>query len=252
MKVFESVKPPQQEPSHRGARRRNIIIISVLIVIVIVLPLVTFLAFWFCRKKQHGGRSDPIEANEVVENSSYKSYSYTVLKVATQNFAYVNELGRGGFGTVYKGTLNNGIQVAVKRIRDVKTSLEELHREIQVLSTLRHQNLVRFIGYCFRKKSRLFVYEYLPNGDLDRFCTRGFHPNSRHQQHDWSILLKIIKGVASGLLYLHDNSMVHMDIKPSNIFLDTDFTAKIGDYDLLRRLDPQQTHQTTQNRRGTA
>ncbi|TVU51066.1 hypothetical protein EJB05_02471, partial [Eragrostis curvula] len=251
MKVFELVKPPQHEPSHRGGRRRNIIIISVLIVTALVLLLVMFLAFWFCRKKQYGGRSDPIEANEDVENSSYKSYSYKVLKVATQNFAHVNELGRGGFGTVYKGTMNDGIEVAVKQVRDVKTSLEELHREIQFLATLRHQNLVRFIGYCFRKKSRLFVYEYLPNGDLERFRTRGFHQNSRHQQHEWYILLKIIKGVASGLLYLHDNSIVHMDIKPSNIFLDTDFTAKIGDYDLLRKLDPQQTHQTTKNRRGT-
>ncbi|TVT97850.1 hypothetical protein EJB05_56883, partial [Eragrostis curvula] len=62
------------------------------------------------------------------------------------------------------------IEVAVKQVRDVKTSLEELHREIQFLATLRHQNLVRFIGYCFRKKSRLFVYEYLPNGDLERFA----------------------------------------------------------------------------------
>lgn len=98
--------------------------------------------------------------------TSCQIYSYQVLEAATCRFSS-SKLGSGGFRIVYKGTLENGKEVAVKRLRDSKRTIQELEREISIVANLRHKNLVRFLGYCFQEEGRFLIYEYIPNNSLE-------------------------------------------------------------------------------------
>ncbi|KAL5718652.1 hypothetical protein ACHQM5_011532 [Ranunculus cassubicifolius] len=173
-------------------------------------------------------------------------FSYKDLYTATKGFKERGLLGRGGFGRVYKGVLpGSKTEVAVKRIaHDSKQGITEFIAEIVSIGQLRHRNLVQLLGYCRRKGELLLVYDYMPNGSLDKFlfCQMSSKLN-------WIRRFQIIKGVASGLVYLHeewDQVVIHRDIKASNVLLDADFNGKLGDFGLARLYDhgtnPQTTH----------
>ncbi|GMN65760.1 hypothetical protein TIFTF001_034834 [Ficus carica] len=164
--------------------------------------------------------------------------SVQVLKKATKGFAPENELGRGGFGTVYKGELEDGTSIAVKRMEGGVISskaFEEFEAEIAVLSRVRHRHLVSLLGYTIEGNERLLVYDYLPQGALSRHL---FHWKSLNLKPlSWTNRLIIALDVARGMEYLHNlarQTFIHRDLKSSNILLGDDFRAKVADFGLVK------------------
>ncbi|GLJ38895.1 hypothetical protein SUGI_0792940 [Cryptomeria japonica] len=171
-----------------------------------------------------------------------RKFTYSELKDATKNFKEL--LGSGGFGKVYRGVLNDGQEVAVKRVsQDSRQGMREFLAEILTIGRLRHRNLMRLHGYCRqqRKSELLLVYEYMPNASLDKklFYDGGL---------SWEQRFTILKGVASALLYLHEEweqQVIHRDVKASNVLLDGKLNARLGDFGLARLYDHGKNPQTT-------
>ncbi|XP_059316932.1 rust resistance kinase Lr10-like [Lycium ferocissimum] len=162
-----------------------------------------------------------------------KRYSYSDVRKMTSHFK--NKLGQGGYGYVYKGSLQNGRHVAVKVLNELKGSGEDFINEVGSISRTSHVNIVRLVGFCFEGRKRALVYEYMPNGSLEKFIYEEI--SDRVRQLDWPVLYKISLGIARGLEYLHrgcNTRILHFDIKPHNILLDEDFCPKISDFGLAK------------------
>ena len=174
-------------------------------------------------------------------------FTYNELNRATNGFK--EELGKGSFGAVYKGSLNKGKKlIAVKRLEKlVEEGEREFRSEMRAIGRAHHKNLVRLLGFCAEDSKRLLVYEYMSNGSLaDLLFKAIWHP-------DWSERLRIALDVARGILYLHEECeapIIHCDIKPQNILMDDFWTAKICDFGLAKFLMPDQTRTFT-GARGT-
>ncbi|KAK4265188.1 hypothetical protein QN277_026273 [Acacia crassicarpa] len=173
-------------------------------------------------------------------------FSYNELKKATDGFK--QEVGKGSFGSVYKGTLHKGsILIAVKRLQKLAEEGEkEFQAEMQAIGKTNHKNLVRLLGYCAEGSKRLLVYEYMSSGSLEKliFGDSTIRP-------DWDQRRRIALEIARGLLYLHEECgapIIHCDIKPQNILMDEFWTAKISDFGLAKLLMPDQTRTFTQVR----
>lgn len=164
--------------------------------------------------------------------------SVQILRKVTNDFSEANELGRGGFGAVYKGELHDGTQIAVKRMESGairSKALDEFQAEIGVLSKVKHRHLVSLLGYSVEEGERLLVYEYMPQGALSSHLFRWKKLNL--QPLSWKTRLIIALDVARGLEYLHSlahQSFIHRDLKSSNILLDDDFRAKVSDFGLVK------------------
>ncbi|XP_022746298.1 L-type lectin-domain containing receptor kinase S.4-like [Durio zibethinus] len=161
-------------------------------------------------------------------------YSYQELKQATNGFSDKTLLGHGGFGRVYKGTLRNSkTEVAVKRIsHESKQGLREFVSEIASIGRLRHRNLVQLLGWCRRRGDLLIVYDFMANGSLDKLLF-----DEPKTILNWEQRFRIIKDVASGLLYLHEGYeqiVIHRDVKASNVLLDDELNGRLGDFGLAR------------------
>ncbi|KQJ85319.1 cold-responsive protein kinase 1 [Brachypodium distachyon] len=173
-------------------------------------------------------------------------FSYSELRSATDNFNRSNKVGRGGFGTVYKGTIRNRRDVAVKVLSaESRQGTREFLTEIDVISNVKHPNLVELIGCCVEGDHRILVYEYLENSSLDRALLGS---NSEPANFTWSIRSAICTGVARGLAYLHEeiaSPIVHRDIKASNILMDKNYIPKIGDFGLAKLFPDNITHIST-------
>ncbi|MED6155999.1 hypothetical protein PIB30_010931 [Stylosanthes scabra] len=186
----------------------------------------------------HGGGAEAFSPGNVYQaESGNLLISIDVLKVVTNNFSEKNVLGRGGFGTVYKGELHDGTRIAVKRMQSgvvTEKGLDEFMAEIAVL-TIRHRNLVALLGYCLDENERLLVYEYMPQGTLSRHL---FHWEEEGLKPlEWKTRLIIALDVARGVEYLHglaQQTFIHRDLKPSNILLGDDMRAKVADFGLVR------------------
>ena len=172
-------------------------------------------------------------------------FSYKDLYHATDGFSDKRLLGIGGFGRVYRGVLASKVEVAVKKVaHGSRQGMREFVAEVVSIGRLRHRNLVQLLGYCRRKGELLLVYDYMPSGSLDRYL----HDQSRPPL-SWAQRFRVIKGVASGLLYLHEDweqVVVHRDIKASNVLLDKEMNGRLGDFGLARLYDhgtdPHTTH----------
>ncbi|XP_014521496.1 receptor protein kinase TMK1 [Vigna radiata var. radiata] len=171
--------------------------------------------------------------------------SIQVLRQVTNNFSEANILGRGGFGTVYKGELYDGTKIAVKRMECgmmVEKGLTEFESEIAVLTKVRHRHLVALEGHCLDGNEKLLVYEYMPQGPLSKHLfdwkEQGIQPL------EWKRRLSIALDVARGVEYLHglaQQIFIHRDLKPSNILLGDDMRAKVSDFGLVRLAPEGQT-----------
>ncbi|XP_078154155.1 cysteine-rich receptor-like protein kinase 8 [Carex rostrata] len=166
-------------------------------------------------------------------------FSGTKCTNATSNFSDKNKLGKGGFGPVFKGTLPNGQEIAVKRLSTSSTQgATEFKTEVELLVRLRHNNLVQLLGCCISKDERMLCYEYLPNRSLDKILFGT--DDIKCKELEWSRRYRIIKGTCRGLHYLHEESplkIVHRDFKASNILLDRDMNPKIADFGLAKLFD---------------
>lgn len=198
--------------------------------------------------KRKSPPSSSIQGIEVDLLRNITHFTSKELRLATDNFHSSNKIGRGGFGTVYKGTLRNGVQVAVKTLSATsKQGLREFVSEINTIATVRHQNLVQLIGCCVEGTDRILVYEYLENSSLDR-ALLGFGTKDAKVKLDWQKRSAICLGTARGLAFLHEESeqrIVHRDIKASNILLDKDYNPKIGDFGLAKLFPDDITHIST-------
>uniref|UniRef100_A0A0D3EF94 Protein kinase domain-containing protein n=1 Tax=Brassica oleracea var. oleracea TaxID=109376 RepID=A0A0D3EF94_BRAOL len=178
-----------------------------------------------------------------------KRYSYAKVKKMTNSFAHV--LGKGGFGTVYKGKLldGSGTDFAVKILKDSKGSGEEFINEVASMSRTSHVNIVSLLGFCYEGSKRAIIYEFMPNGSLDKYISENMSTKM-----EWETLYNIAVGVARGLEYLHNrcvSRIVHFDIKPQNILMDQDLCPKIADFGLAKLCKKKESIISMLNARGT-
>ncbi|XP_058191407.1 L-type lectin-domain containing receptor kinase IX.1-like, partial [Rhododendron vialii] len=195
-------------------------------------------------KEEDESEVDKLMENEFESGAGPKKFSYSQLSRATNNFEEEQKLGEGGFGGVYRGFMSElNSYIAVKRIsKRSRQGIKEYATEVKIISRLRHRNLVQLIGWCHEKKELLLVYEFMENGSLD------FHLFKEKSLLTWGTRYKIAQGLASALLYLHEEweqCVVHRDIKSSNVMLDSNFNAKLGDFGLARFVDHEKGSQTT-------
>ncbi|KAJ4800796.1 Concanavalin A-like lectin protein kinase family protein [Rhynchospora pubera] len=205
-----------------------------IITLCLVGPLIVALIFVSVRRRI-------IKYSEVMEDWEIEfgshRFSYKELYKATNGFKEKELLGTGGFGMVYKGVLCRlNSEIAVKRVsHNSKQGLKEFISEIASLGRLRHRNIVPLLGYCRRKGELFLVYSFMPNGSLDKYLHDPIKPIL-----DWGKRFRIIQGVASGLLYMHEEweqVVIHRDIKASNVLLDSELNARLGDFGLARLYD---------------
>lgn len=203
---------------------------------------------WFMYwRKRAGGHKEAVDIaleDEFEKGTGPKRFTYRELSRATNNFAEAGKLGEGGFGGVYRGLLSDqNTEIAVKRVsRGSKQGKKEYISEVRIISRLRHRNLVHLIGWCHEQRQLILVYEFMPNGSLDSHLFGG------KVMLTWNVRHKIALGLASAVLYLHEEweqCIVHRDIKSSNVVLDSNFNAKLGDFGLARLVDHELGSQTT-------
>ncbi|CAM0942725.1 unnamed protein product [Alopecurus aequalis] len=199
-----------------------------------------------------------LEEMLVDETAEPKALPLSLLKDITGGFSDDQEIGRGGFAVVYKGKVGSRT-VAVKKLCDPFMDETKFHREVECLMRVKHKNVVRFLGYCADRQGnmgsyngrlvmadvhhRLLCFEYIPKGSLDKYIT------DKHRE--WAMCYKIIKEIIEGMQHLHDNHIVHLDMKPANILLDDNMSPKISDFGLSRWFPGNQNQDITKTVIGT-
>ncbi|KAM0063417.1 putative protein kinase RLK-Pelle-DLSV family [Helianthus debilis subsp. tardiflorus] len=197
------------------------------------------------------GLQDPENISDDNEDLELPLFSLSTILHATNNFSFNNKLGEGGFGPVYKGVLEDGQEIAVKRLAKTSTQgLHEFKNEVISISKLQHQNLVKLLGCCIEGDEKMLIYEYMPNRGLDSFI----FDTTPKELLGWRARYHIINGIARGLLYLHQDSrlrIIHRDLKASNILLDKDMNPKISDFGMARIFEGDQIEANTNRVVGT-
>jgi serine/threonine protein kinase len=163
-----------------------------------------------------------------------RRYSYSDIKKMTNFFK--EKLGEGGYGGVYKGQLQDGCLVAVKVLKESRGNGEEFINEVASISRTSHVNIVSLMGFCFEGSKSALIYEFMPNGSLDKFIYKE-SPSNVDRRLKWDTLYNIALGIARGLEYLNrgcNTRILHFDIKPHNILLDENFCPKISDFGLAK------------------
>lgn len=198
--------------------------------------------FKFGSSKEGQGEEDW----ERIAAQEQKHFAFEALVAATKDFHPTHKLGEGGFGPVYRGKLEDGREIAVKKLsRSSNQGKKEFTNEAKLLARVQHRNVVNLLGYCAHGAEKLLVYEYVPNESLDKLL---FKSNSKKELLDWKRRFDIITGIARGLLYLHEDShncIIHRDIKASNILLDDKWVPKIADFGMARLFPEGETHVNT-------
>ncbi|XP_056688995.1 cysteine-rich receptor-like protein kinase 44 [Spinacia oleracea] len=249
--------PPQLQASNtsttaqveKGNKSHRAILVIIPIIGSLSLIIVIATIYTLQRKKQKKSAKD-LNKDEI-ETLQSLQYSLGTIKVATNSFSDDNYLGEGGFGTVYKGKLPDGQEIAVKRLarNSVQGDLQ-FKNEILILAKLQHRNLVRLLGYCLEEEEMLLIYEFVINKSLDNFLFDPMQTSSM----PWETRYRIIIGIARGLLYLHEDSrlrIIHRDLKAGNVLLDADFNPKIADFGMARLFNIDQTQAVASRIVGT-
>ncbi|XP_074308314.1 LEAF RUST 10 DISEASE-RESISTANCE LOCUS RECEPTOR-LIKE PROTEIN KINASE-like 2.3 [Silene latifolia] len=221
--------------------------------------LIIFLVIFFRRRYSSKDRVDRRERRINVEtflrghgSSGPKRYTYNDLKKITNSFK--DKLGEGGYGSVYKGILQNGTPVAVKMLHKSKEEVAEFINEVASIGSTNHVNVVKLFGFCYEGNKRGLVYEFMANGSLEKFLYTGDKSDKDHHSLGWETLFEIAIGVARGLEYLHrgcNTRILHFDIKPHNILLDENFCPKISDFGLSKSCPQKDSLISMSEARGT-
>ncbi|XP_027173748.1 LEAF RUST 10 DISEASE-RESISTANCE LOCUS RECEPTOR-LIKE PROTEIN KINASE-like 2.3 [Coffea eugenioides] len=223
-------------------------VLSAAIKVIGIILLFAFLLYR-CRRR-HLSRYDTIEDFLQANNSLMPiRYSYKEIKTMTKNFE--EKLGEGGYGLVYKGKLRSGGTVAVKMLNKSKANGQDFINEVATIGRIHHVNVVRLVGFCVTASKRALVYDYMPNGSLDKLIFSNCQNGS---PLSWKQVCEIAKGVARGIEYLHqgcDMQILHFDIKPHNILLDENFVPKVSDFGLAKLYPMQKSIATLTVARGT-
>jgi len=248
-----SPPPGKSPPSSSEGKTAGVLGIS-LSVVAATLVLIAAIGFWkwnfsSCLKRREeiyrtgGDEGDSILTLTIANPELI--FKYDILREATSNFKAENKLGEGGFGSVFKGVLPGGKEIAVKRLfMGTRQADAEFLNEANLISRVQHRNLVKLLGCSVEGSERLLVYEYLQNSSLDKII---FDATKRHLL-DWKGRYEIIVGTARGLAYLHEESairVIHRDIKPSNILLDDKHRPKIADFGLAKFFAEDKSHLST-------
>lgn len=256
---FIGVDLPPSSPFSDSSQRNNskppnviapwiVAVIVIGIIVIIVLAFVVYKGLMMLRKSSYNGTATSYTCSSSLDFHVKEGNSIVipieVLQETTNNFSKDNILGEGGFGIVYKGQLQDGTLVAVKRMQshaENKKGQNEFKAEIEVLTGVRHRNLVALIGFCVNGNERLLVYEYMPQGTLGQHL---FHcrddddgDGKKKSPLTWTTRLSIALDVARGVEYLHSlaqKCFIHRDLKPSNILLGDDMRAKVSDFGLVK------------------
>ena len=204
------------------------------VVAVGAVELITILlGCWFVGRTNLGPLKRGYRLQQIV---GFRRFTYKELKTATGNFQ--EEIGRGGFGPVYKGLVDNGkTAIAVKKLERVAQGETEFWAEVSVIGRINHMNLVKVCGFCAEGKHRLLVYEYLEKGSLDKLL----YSSEADSTLTWSTRYDIALGIAMGLAYIHEECLewiLHCDVKPQNILLDDSFRPKLADFGMSKLADP--------------
>ncbi|KAK2647373.1 hypothetical protein Ddye_014862 [Dipteronia dyeriana] len=238
----QDTKSGQNKRPHRFL----VIIFPITAAFTLLLGLVIF--FWRMRKPKSKESVEPVqESRSQVYNATAAGdfngnspaltlYSLADIETATDKFSIENKLGEGGYGPVYKGVLQDGLEVAVKKLS--KTSIqgfEEFKNEVMLTAKLQHVNLVRLLGFCIDREEHMLIYEYMSNKSLDYYLF-GADPVKKFIL-DWKKRIHIIQGVCQGFLYLQEYSrltIIYRDLKASNVLLDEYMKPKIFDFGVTR------------------
>lgn len=226
-----------------SGKRTAIIVVTVVLGALVVIGI--YFLWW--KRRVASQQDDEGENQEIIRSitKSHLSFKYEDLIKATDNFNQNNKLGQGGYGAVYKGTLPDGRDVAVKRLFfNTRNWVDQFFNEVTLISQVQHKNLVKLLGCSVEGSESLLVYEFLSNTSLDHFLFDSF----KKTELTWERRFEIIVGTAEGLSYLHNASevrIIHRDIKASNILLDEKFRAKISDFGLARCFGDDQSHLST-------
>ncbi|KAL2943965.1 hypothetical protein RDABS01_032312 [Bienertia sinuspersici] len=238
-----------------GSTRKKIVSILVPISSAGVISLVLWLTLRSRKQKlqRHGTQQSSLKTRKDetpgFQTDELPLFGFSEINKATQHFSFGNKLGEGGFGLVYKGVLNDGQEIAVKRLsKQSKQGIDEFKNEVSCIAKHQHRNLVKLLGCCLEADERMLIYEYMPNKSLDLFI---FDRLKSSELLDWATRFNIIKGIARGLSYLHHDSrlrIIHRDLKASNILLDHNLNPKISDFGMARIFGGEESDQANTNR----
>ncbi|KAH6779902.1 receptor-like protein kinase 4 [Perilla frutescens var. hirtella] len=205
--------------------KKTTVLIGMICGILVILSIGT-VNLYLRRRKIMRRKGEDISGFQV---TNLRVFSYKELHAATRGFSV--KLGHGGFGAVFQGALSDSSAVAVKRLERPGGGEKEFRAEVCTIGNIQHVNLVRLRGFCSENSHRLLVYDYMPNGPLSTYLKHG------NQSLSWDIRFRIAVGTARGIAYLHEecrNCIIHCDIKPENILLEEDFSAKVSDFGLAK------------------
>ncbi|XP_049412465.1 G-type lectin S-receptor-like serine/threonine-protein kinase At1g61550 isoform X1 [Solanum stenotomum] len=239
----------------------QLVIILIPIGALLILILLVF-TIWYLRwrqvskfqeleRNQRNKMGSRNKARKSGDNSNLQVFSFDEMKEATNNFSFENKLGEGGYGPVYEGKLKNGGKIAVKRLSETSSQgLEEFENEVILTAKLQHINLVKVVGFCIENEEKMLIYEYMPNKSLDYYI----YNQVRRLVLNWEKRVQIIEGIIQGLLYLQEYSrltIIHRDIKASNILLDLQMKPKISDFGMARMFKEDEVEANTSRIVGT-
>ncbi|XP_019189840.1 PREDICTED: G-type lectin S-receptor-like serine/threonine-protein kinase At4g27290 [Ipomoea nil] len=234
--------------SSKSKKFKKLKVTSSLLIVLLALSLTMIMILY----KRKGKVMEPIQPELLLVEDQTLFEASTIIR-ATDNFSLRNKIGEGGYGPVYKGVLDDGREIAVKRLsKNSMQGIEEFKNEVNFIAKLQHRNLVSLIGWCIKGEEKMLIYEYMPNKSLDSFIFGIL--KSSITLLNWTKRFNIINGIARGLLYLHQDSrlrVIHRDLKASNILLDIDMNPKISDFGLARSIGGNEFGANTSRVAGT-
>ncbi|CAL5390621.1 unnamed protein product [Camellia sinensis] len=260
-----------QQVSLNG-KKRKIVAVTLAFLIGLLLPGMSLIVYLRKRKRKnsqlrregnlmHNSEQGHTDKSQT-EDLELPLFDLAVIVNSTNNFSINNKLGEGGFGPIYKGIVEEGQEIAVKRLsKNSSQGLDEFKKEVICIAKLQHQNLLKLLGCYIQGEETMLIYEYMPNKSLDYFIfehglnlAKFWTDQTRSLLLDWLKRFHIINGTTRGFLYLHQDSrlrIIHRDLKASNILLDIDMNPKISDFGLARSFGGNETEANTKRVVGT-